>query len=97
MAVVPFWTLTLLNRSQSGKRAITEAAFATLLAVAALYILFNEGAQNWQALWTCIMYFMLSTTLWQPRSVVVLEADLFGVENGAFQPIAVETTLEPRP
>ena len=97
MAVVPFWTLTLLNRSKSGKRAITEAVFASLLAVAALYIPFNEGSQNWQALWTCMMYFMLSTTLWQPRSVVALDADLFGVENGAFQPIAVETTLEPRP
>ena len=97
MAVVPFWTLTLLNRSKSGKRATTEAVFATLLAVAALYILFNEGSQNWQALWTCMMYFMLSTTLWQPRSVAALDADLFGVEDGAFRPIAVETTLEPRP
>jgi glucan 1,3-beta-glucosidase len=97
MAVVPFWTLTLLNRSTSGKRAITEAVFATLLAVTALYILFNEGSQNWQALWTCMMYFMLSATLWQPRSVVALEADLFGVESVAFQPIAVETTLGPKP
>jgi hypothetical protein len=44
-----------------------------------------------------MMYFMLSTTLWQPRSVVALEADLFGVESGALQPIAVETTVEPRP
>ena len=79
------------------KRATTEAVFATLLAVAALYILFNEGTQNWQALWTCMIYFMLSTTLWQPRSVAALDADLFGVEDGAFQPIAVETTLEPRP
>jgi len=43
------------------------------------------------------MYFMLSTTLWQPRSVAAPDADLFGVEDGAFQPIAVETTLEPRP
>jgi hypothetical protein len=87
----------LLNRSTSGKRAITESVFATLLAVTALYILFNEGSQNWQALWTCMMYFMLGATLWQPRSVVALEADLFGVESVAFQPIAVETTLGPKP
>jgi exo-beta-1,3-glucanase (GH17 family) len=96
MAVVPFWTLTLLNRQKPGKRAIAEAVFATLLAVAALYVLFNEGSQNWQAVWTCMMYLLLGTTLWQPRSVVALEADLFGAESGAFQPIAVATTLEPR-
>src|SRR5262249_25647489 len=97
MAVVPFWILTLLNRSKSGTRAIAEAVFANLLAGAALYILFNEGSQNWQALWTCIVYFMLGTTLWQPRSVVVLEADLFGAGSGALQPIAGVAKLEPRP
>jgi len=96
MAVVPFWTLTLLNRSKSGKRATAEAVFATLLAFSAVYILFNEGSQNWQAVWTGLVYFMLSTTLWQPRSVVAVEADLFGAESGALQPIAVATTLEQR-
>ncbi len=95
MAVVPFWTLTLLNRQKPGKRAIAEAVFASLFAIAALYILFNEGSQNWQALWTCTVYFMLGTTLWQPRSVVALEADLFGVESGALRPIAVNATREP--
>jgi glucan 1,3-beta-glucosidase len=97
MAVVPFWTLTLLNRSNSGTRAIAEAVFANLLAAAALYILFNEGSQNWQALWTCIVYFMLGTTLWQPRSVVALETDLFGVGSGALQPIAGVAKVEPGP
>ena len=43
MAVVPFATLTLLNRPQEGVRPIAEAVFAGLLAVAALYTGFNEG------------------------------------------------------
>jgi hypothetical protein len=43
-----------------------------------------------------LVYFMLSTTLWQPRSVVAVEADLFGAESGTLQPIAVTTTLEQR-
>jgi hypothetical protein len=95
MAVVPFWTLTLLNRQKPGKRAIAEAVSAALLAASALYILFNEGPQNWQAVWTCMIYFLLSRTLWQPRSVIATEADLYGAEGGGYQPIAVATTLEP--
>jgi exo-beta-1,3-glucanase (GH17 family) len=96
MAVVPFWILTLVNHQKRRKRSTAEAVFASLFAVAALYILFNEGSQNWQAVWTCVMYFMLSTTLWQPRSVVALEASLYGAESSAFQPVAAATTLEPR-
>jgi hypothetical protein len=34
--------------------------------------------------WTGLVYFMLSTTLWQPRSVVAVEADLFGAEAARF-------------
>jgi exo-beta-1,3-glucanase (GH17 family) len=95
MAVIPFWTVTLLNRRRPGKRAIAEAVLATLFAAAALYILFNEGTQNWQAWWTCIMYFMLGTTLWQPRSVAALDADLFGAQSRTLQPIAITTESEP--
>ncbi len=43
MAVVPFWTLALLNRPKSGTRPIAEAVFACLLGAAALYATFNEG------------------------------------------------------
>lgn len=71
MAVVPFWTLTLLNGQKSGTRPIAEAAFAALFAAAALYILFNEGPQNWQSWWTSAAYFVLGATLWQARSVAV--------------------------
>src|SRR6202165_2608064 len=53
MAAVPFAALMLLNRPQEGGRPIAEAVFAGLLAVAALYPVFNEGPDNWQSLWTC--------------------------------------------
>ena len=71
MAVVPFSTLMLLNRPQVGARPIAEAVFAGLLAAAALYTVFNEGADNWQSLWTCAAYFLLAVTLWQARGVQI--------------------------
>ena len=71
MAVVPFSTLMLLNRPPEGVRPIAEAVFAGLLAGAALYTVFNEGTDNWQALWTCAMYFLLAVTLWRARDVQI--------------------------
>jgi glucan 1,3-beta-glucosidase len=71
MAVVPFASLMLLNRPQEGVRPIAEAIFAGLLAGAAIYTGFNEGADNWQSLWTCALYFLLAVTLWQARAVQI--------------------------
>jgi glucan 1,3-beta-glucosidase len=71
MAVVPFATLMLLNRPQEGARPIAESVFAGLLAAAGLYTCFNEGAENWQSLWTCAMYFLLAFTLWRARAVQI--------------------------
>jgi glucan 1,3-beta-glucosidase len=71
MAVVPFAAVMLLNRPQQGARPIAEAVFAGLLAAAALYTVFNEGAENWQSLWTCTEYFLLAVTLWQARGVQI--------------------------
>jgi exo-beta-1,3-glucanase (GH17 family) len=70
MAVVPFATL-VLNRPQEGVRPIAEAVFAGLLAVSVLYIVFNEGADNWQSLWTCAAYFLFAVTLWRARGVQI--------------------------
>jgi exo-beta-1,3-glucanase (GH17 family) len=67
MAVIPFSTLALLNRPQEGVRPITEAVFAGLLAMAAVYTGFNEGPDNWQSLWTCAVYLLFAITLWQAR------------------------------
>jgi exo-beta-1,3-glucanase (GH17 family) len=71
MAAAPFWMLALLNRPKSGKRPMAEAVFAGLFAAAALFAAFNEGSNNWQALWTSAAYFLLGATLWQARSVAV--------------------------
>ena len=71
MAVVPFSTLMLLNRPQEGVRPSAEAVFAGLLAVAALYTVFNEGSNNWQSLWTCAVYFLFAVTLWRARAAQI--------------------------
>jgi exo-beta-1,3-glucanase (GH17 family) len=66
MAVVPFAGL-LLNRPQAGRRPIAEAVFAGLLTIAAAYVGYNEGPDNWQSLWTCAAYIAFAITLWQAR------------------------------
>ena len=73
MAVVPFCTLMLFaGRRDSDVQSFPEAAFAGLLAAAATYILFNEGLENWQALWTSAIYLLLGATLWpMPLASVV--------------------------
>jgi exo-beta-1,3-glucanase (GH17 family) len=67
MAAVSLWMVTLFNRSKSSANPKAEASFATLLAAAALFILFNEGFANWQSLWLCAAYGLLSVTLWRVR------------------------------
>jgi glucan 1,3-beta-glucosidase len=71
MAVVPLAALTLLNRPKEGARPIAEAVFAGLLAIAALHTGFAEGSDNWQALWSSGIYFLLAVTLWQARAVQI--------------------------
>lgn len=73
MAVVPFWTLAFLNGSKSGERPLSEAVFAGLLAMAAVYVAFNEGFENWQAMWTSAVYLLLGSALWRARTAVVAE------------------------
>jgi exo-beta-1,3-glucanase (GH17 family) len=76
MAVVPLWTVGLLNSPKSGVQPLAEAVFAGLFGAATLYIIFNEGPSNWQSLWTCAAYLLLGITLWRPRSVTVAETEL---------------------
>jgi glucan 1,3-beta-glucosidase len=70
MAVVPFATL-MLNRRQTGPRPMVEAVFAGLLAMSAVFILFNEGKDNWQSLWTCAIYLLFAITLWRARAAQI--------------------------
>jgi len=65
MAAVPIWILASLNRPKSGPRPIAEAVFTGLFVIAAIYIAFNEGADNWQALWTAAAYVLFGATLWR--------------------------------
>jgi glucan 1,3-beta-glucosidase len=71
MAVVPFAALMLLNRPKEGVRPIAESAFAALLVAAAIYVGVNEGAQNWQSMWTCAIYLVFALTLWRARGVQI--------------------------
>ncbi|MEZ0061879.1 exo-beta-1,3-glucanase (GH17 family) [Bradyrhizobium elkanii] len=68
MAAVPFALLTMLNRPKEGIRPLAESVFAGLLAIAALYTIYNEGTINWQSDWTCAMYLLLAATLWRARA-----------------------------
>jgi exo-beta-1,3-glucanase (GH17 family) len=71
MAVVPFATLMLLNRPQAGARPIAESTFCGLLTICALYVGYNEGTDNWQAIWTCAIYLLLAATLWRARAAKI--------------------------
>ena len=76
MAVVPFWTVGFLKPAKSGEQPLAETVFAGLFGAAALYIIFNEGFNNWQSLWTSAAYLVLGITLWRPRPVAVAETEL---------------------
>ncbi len=71
MAVVPFAALMLVNRPNEGVRPIAESAFAGLLVATALYTGFNEGNQNWQSMWTCVIYLLLAITLLRARAAQI--------------------------
>jgi DMSO reductase anchor subunit len=103
MAVVPIWTVTLLNRRKSDTGATAEAVFAVLFMAAALYIFLNEGARNWQSLWTSGAFFLFGTALWRSRSVAVLSrmpavfSKPLRKARLAAQPIAVASVPQPKP
>jgi hypothetical protein len=42
--------------------------FAGLLALSAVYVILNEGRDNWQAMWTCAIYLLFALTLWRARA-----------------------------
>ena len=97
MAVLPFWTLSLVSRLKSGPQTIAEILFACLFALAALYILFNEGLQNWQAQWTSAVFFMLAATLWRPRTAIVFKAELLSKKDAELRPTACPSIRKPEP
>jgi exo-beta-1,3-glucanase (GH17 family) len=73
MAVVPFAGLMAVNRPQIGLRPIAESVFAGIFGLSMLYVGFNEGADNWQSLWTCAIYLLFGITLWRARAAQIPE------------------------
>jgi glucan 1,3-beta-glucosidase len=67
-AVVPFLVVMFSTPRPDGSRATAEATAAAVLAPAALYIVFNEGFANWQAVWFCAGLFALAFALAFTRS-----------------------------
>jgi glucan 1,3-beta-glucosidase len=47
---------------------VAEVAFGTLLAACALFIIYNEGVSNWQALWLAGLLLVLSLTVLRARA-----------------------------
>ena len=52
-AAVPFLVLLVSMPRPAGQRAVAETAAAAVLAVSAVYIVFNETFANWQSVWFC--------------------------------------------
>jgi exo-beta-1,3-glucanase (GH17 family) len=68
MAAVPLVALSWLNRPKAGTRPIAETVFAGVFFFSALYIVFIEGTQNWQAVWTAGAYVLLGLSMYGVRS-----------------------------
>jgi exo-beta-1,3-glucanase (GH17 family) len=66
-AVVPFLVLALRESPRWGPRAVAEMVSAAALAGSAVFIAFNEGVENWQALWLCAALGLLAVTLSRSR------------------------------
>jgi exo-beta-1,3-glucanase (GH17 family) len=68
MAAIPLAALSWLNRPRSGTRPVAETVFAGVFLFSALYIVFIEGTQNWQAVWTSGAYILLGLSMYGVRS-----------------------------
>jgi glucan 1,3-beta-glucosidase len=66
-AIIPFLVCRLLGPKGEGSRAPAETAAAWALGLAAIFVLFNEGHANWQALWLAATLFALAITLARGR------------------------------
>jgi exo-beta-1,3-glucanase (GH17 family) len=66
-AAVPLVVVTTLGTRPAGRRPPAQTVAAVTLVLAAVYILFNEGPANWQALWLCGGLVVLAVTLLRVR------------------------------
>jgi exo-beta-1,3-glucanase (GH17 family) len=63
-ATVPYLVLMLLRPGAT--RGLAEIIAAAVLTLGALFIGWNEGLANWQALWLCAVFLVLAVTLSAP-------------------------------
>ncbi len=68
-AAVPFLVLLFTTPRPIGRKASAETAAAAVLAISAVYIVFNETYANWQAVWFCAGLIGLAVTLALVRDV----------------------------
>ena len=66
-AIAPFVVLGFVAPRQVGPRAVAERFAAAVLAISAIYIVFNETFANWQAVWFCAAILGLAFILMQAR------------------------------
>jgi exo-beta-1,3-glucanase (GH17 family) len=66
-ATVPLLLVSLLRPKAVGVRPLAEIAAAAVLGASAIYIAFNEGVANWQAIWFCAAIVGLAVTLLRAR------------------------------
>src|ERR1043166_1159923 len=65
-AAAPFVILALLGAR--GRRELAETVMAAVLALATLFIAWNEGSANWQSLCLCAVFAAVILTLLRPRA-----------------------------
>jgi glucan 1,3-beta-glucosidase len=68
----PFVILALLG-ARGSRRGLAEVVLAAVLALATLFIAWNEGPANWQSLCLCAVFAVLILTLLRPRAAPSLE------------------------
>ena len=66
-AAMPFLVIAISLPRPAGSRAAAETAAAVTLGMSAIYILFNEGLANWQAMWLCATLLTLAVILFRAR------------------------------
>ncbi len=66
-AAVPLLLAAWLAPRRAGVRAVAESVIAAMLALGAIYIVWNETAANWQALWFSGALLLFAVTLARAR------------------------------
>ena len=62
-AIVPFGLLMIGRLRAEGRRPVAETVAAIVLAMSAIYIVYNETFANWQAVWTAGALLLLAVIL----------------------------------